>query len=79
MIVNMQASSLACKNIEEFLAITHYNIDKTAVIKMFKTKRFWVLVIGKSLANGSIVTLPLVGANKTTTIVQITGKLNKYK
>lgn len=62
MIVNMQASSLACKNIEEFLAITHYNIDKTAVIKMFKTKRFWVLVIGKSLANGSIVTLPLVGA-----------------
>ena len=39
-----QASSLVCKKIEEFLAITHYNIDKTAVIKMFKTKRFWVLV-----------------------------------
>ena len=50
------------KKIEEFLAITHYNIDRTAAIKMFKTERFWVLVLGKSLANGSIVTLPLVEA-----------------
>lgn len=39
-----QASSLVCKKNEAFLAIAHYNIDKTAVIKMFKKK-----ILGSSL------------------------------